>query len=165
LRFEDSEQFPALAEQFETENDVLLEISNDEGDIVVEILAGKSEDFTGFLAERGIMVKDELAVDDEKISETVEDAITIDDAKNTENVGDKDEAESSIESSEEPDEPKSEVDEIINEVQNKRSKRAVGRDKSRTAKRVGKKENTGELIAWMKSPGKSDMSGVDTIAD
>jgi hypothetical protein len=48
---------------------------------------------------------------------------------------------------------KQQADDIIAEVQNERSKRAVGKDKSRTAEKVGNKENAGELILWVKNPG------------
>jgi hypothetical protein len=141
LRYEYSEEFKELAGQFEEDNDVLLEIDKDGDDIIVDIPVENSADFIEFLAENAIKVKEEAeeAVDDEK-------TIDVNDTDNK-NVT----------------ELQCKVDEIIADVQSKRSKRAVTSDKLRTAKKVGDKGNAGDLISWLKNPGKSDLQGVDML--
>ena len=141
LRYEYSQEFKELAGQFEEDNDVLLEINKDGDDIVVGIPVENSADFIEFLAENDIKVKEdtEEAVDDEK-------TIDVNDTDNK-NVT----------------ELQCKVDEIIADVQSKRSKRAVTSDKLRTAKKVGDKGNAGDLISWLKNPGKSDLQGVDML--
>jgi hypothetical protein len=145
LRYDYSEEFAELAGEFEENNDVLLEIDKDGDDIVVNIPVENSADFIEFLAENDIKVKEdtEEAVDDEK---------TID-------VNDTDNKDDTFDSSSEL---KCKVDEIIAEAQSKRSKRALTSDKLRTAKNVGDKGIAGDLISWLKNPGKSDLAGVDT---
>lgn len=55
-----------------------------------------------------------------------------------------------------------EVDEIIEEVQEGRKPTAVAIDNSKTAKKVGNKEDADDLVDWIKEPGKSDLRDVDT---
>jgi hypothetical protein len=145
LRYEYSEEFKELAGQFEEDNDVLLEINKDGDDIIVDIPVENSADFIEFLAENGIKEKEEAedAVDDEK----------------TNSVSDTEDKDDAVDSSADL---KCKVDEIIADVQSKRSKRAVTSDKLRTAKNVGNKGIAGDLISWLKNPGKSDLAGVDT---
>ncbi len=148
LRFDDSEEFLGLVEHFEDANDTELQIDYEGDDVIIKVPADEADKFVEFLAEKGIKAKEELALDDAN-------------------------AESLVQSSEEHKEPetnveteeseKQQVDEIIAEVQRERSKRAVSKDKSRTAKKVGRKENARDLIAWVKNPGKSDLELVDTI--
>lgn len=141
LRYEYSEEFKELAGEFEEDNDVLLVIDKDGDDIVVGVPVENSTDFIEFLAENDIKVKEE-AVDDEKAAE----------------VNDTYNKEVAVDSSAEL---QCKVDEIIADVQSKRSKRALVSDKLRTAKKVGIKDNAGDLISWLKNPGKSDLQGVD----
>ena len=145
LRYEYSEEFKELAGQFEEDNDILLEINKDGDDIMVGIPVENSADFIDFLAENDIRVKEETkkAVDAEK----------------TADVSDTDKKDDAVDSSEEL---KCKVDKIIADVQSKRSKRAVTSDKLRNAKKVGEKDNSGDLISWLKNPGKTDLDGVDT---
>ncbi len=56
-------------------------------------------------------------------------------------------------------------DEIVEEVQEKRKDSAKAKDSSKTAKRVGDKEDAKDLLDWIKNPGKSDLKEVDTEED
>ncbi len=143
LRYENSDEFTKLAEEFEEDNNVELGINNEGEDIIVNVPIEQSADFIEFMEENGIKEKEntEETMDDVKNTEKA------DEVKSTEKI-------KSVDSSL--------VDKIIAEATSKRSRRAINKDKTRTAKRVGNKRITGDLISWLKNPGKSDLQGVDT---
>ncbi len=143
LRFDNSDEFAELAEEFEEDNDLELVMNNKGDDIIVDVPIEQSADFIEFMVDNGIKEKEgtEETMDDVKNTEKA------DDVKSTEKI-------KSVDSSS--------VDKIIAEATSKRSKRAVSKDKTRTAKRVGDKGVAGDLISWLKNPGKSDLQGVDT---
>lgn len=152
LRYEKSDEFKELASDFEKDNDVVLVINNDEDDIIVDVPIDQSADFIEFMADNGIKEKEdsEKSMVDAKSAENA-----ADDAKSTKDAVDH------VKSVDSSAELKTE-DKIIAEAQSKRSKRAVSKDKTRTAKKVGDKGIAGDLISWLKNPGKIDLQGVDT---
>lgn len=58
-----------------------------------------------------------------------------------------------------------ELPELIEEVQSKRKPGAIARDNSKTAERVGDKEDIEDVAEWAKNPGKTDLEGVDDKKD
>jgi NADH/NAD ratio-sensing transcriptional regulator Rex len=144
LKFKDTEELSEFLEQFEDETGVELQVETEDDMLIVTVPKEKAEELIEFLAENDINVKQEIeeAVDEKTI-----------------NVCDTDNKDVAVDSSAEL---KSKVDRIIIDVQKKRSKRAVTSDKLRTAKKVGDKGNAGDLISWLKNPGKTDLQGVDT---
>jgi hypothetical protein len=154
LRYDNSEEFAELADQFEEDNDVELVIRKDEDEIFVDIPVEHSADFIDFLAENDIKEKEDFQEEKEE-----KDALKVDDAKAAEKVGDIEKKDVAVHPSAKLD---CTVDKIIADAQGKRSKRAVAIDKLRTAKRVGDQGKTLDLLGWLKNPGKSDLQGVDT---
>ncbi len=53
------------------------------------------------------------------------------------------------------------ADKKIEDVQSNRSSRAIALDKSKTASRVGRKENPSDLKDWAENPARLDLLGVD----
>jgi hypothetical protein len=54
------------------------------------------------------------------------------------------------------------AEEIVEEVQENRTESAKAKDESKTAKKVGSKEDVEDLVEWIREPGESDLEGVDT---
>jgi hypothetical protein len=152
LRYENSEEFTELAEEFEDDNDIELLIRKDGNEILVDIPVENSADFIDFLAENDIKEKEAQEEKEEN------DSSKVNDAKAAEKVDDIEKKDVPVDSSE----VKCSVDKIIVDAQRRRSKRAVTIDKLRTAKRVGDKDNAGDLISWLKNPGKTDLKNVDS---
>lgn len=132
LRFDNSEGFLGLVERFKEETDIFIKAEAEDDEFIVKLLADEAELFLEFLAHNGIKPK--------------EDDFTI--VKSSDELNE-------LESK------KQQVDDIIAYVQNERSKRAINKDEMITAEKTGNKENTGDLIAWVRNPGKSDLQGVD----
>ncbi len=63
---------------------------------------------------------------------------------------------------EDKDEEEELTEEIVEEVQSKRKPQAIAKDDSKTAEKVGNKEDAEDLVDWIKNPGESDLEGVDT---
>lgn len=57
------------------------------------------------------------------------------------------------------------VEKIIEEVQNGRKPDAVAKDNTKTAKKVGSKEDTEDIVKWIREPEESDLEGVDIKSD
>ncbi len=51
---------------------------------------------------------------------------------------------------------------VIEEVQENRTESAKAKDESKTAKKVGSKEDAEDLVEWVQEPGESDLEDVDT---
>lgn len=155
LRYEKSDEFKDLASDFEEDNDVVLVINNEGEDIIVDVPIEQSSDFIEFMADNGIKEKEdsEKAVEDVKDTEkSLVDAKS--NEKTTDNVTSTKDAVDDVMSVDSSAELKTEVDRIIVEAQSKRTKRAISKDKTRTAKNVVDKVVTGDLISWLKNPGR-----------
>jgi hypothetical protein len=105
LRFENSEEFAELAEEFEEDNDIELVIRKEGDEIFVDIPVENSADFIDFLADNDIKVKEDLKP--EKTDDKMDDVKS---AEKVANTGKKDGVNSSVKL-------KTEVDKIIAEAQ------------------------------------------------
>jgi hypothetical protein len=54
------------------------------------------------------------------------------------------------------------TEEIIEEVQKKRTEPDIAKDKSKTAKNLGNREDPEDLVEWIKEPGESDLEAIET---
>lgn len=86
LRFDNSEEFAELAEEFEDKNDIELVIRKEEDEIFVDVPAENSADFIDFLVENDIKVKEDLKPEkaDDKVDDVKTTVKSADDAKSAE---------------------------------------------------------------------------------
>jgi hypothetical protein len=105
LRFDNSEEFAELAEEFEEDNDIELVIRKKDEDIFVDIPVEHSADFIDFLADNDIKIKEDL-----KAEKKENESVYVKTNEKVANTGKKDRANSSVKL-------KTEVDKIIAEAQ------------------------------------------------